>query len=54
MTVIIKNINTFEVLQINNVSSIEYTDDTYTITSGDISEEYAADTYRIYIIYGGN
>lgn len=50
MTVLVKSINTFDLIQIDNVTSITYASSTYTITNADGSSTYSDDDYTIHII----
>lgn len=50
MTVIVKSINTFDTIQLNNVSNIAFAGSTYTITHGDEVSTYSSANYRVFII----
>ena len=50
MTVIVKALSSFNVIQLSNVSNIAYADHVYTITQGDVVTTYADNAYRIYLI----
>ena len=50
MKVIVIKLDGFGVTQINNVSSIAFSDNTYTITAG-TTYTYSADDYKISIIW---
>lgn len=50
MTVIVKALNSFNVIQLSNVTNIAYADHEYVITQGDDVSTYADDAYKIYLI----
>ena len=53
MTVIVKSMTSFDIIQINDVSNIAYDDATqiYTITtSGGVSTTYSGESYYVYLI----
>lgn len=50
MTVIVKELGTFNVIQLENVTNISYADHEYVITHDDVVNTYADSAYRIYLI----
>ena len=50
MTVIVSQKNNFTQAQIENVTSISYANNTYTIVAGGVSMSYSKDNYVIFII----
>lgn len=50
MTVIVSQKNNFNQTQLDNVTSISFADNTYTIVAGGVSRSYNKDDYIIFII----
>lgn len=50
MTVIVSQKNNFNQTQLDNVTSISFANDTYTIVAGGVSRTYSKDNYVIFII----
>lgn len=50
MTVIVKALGNFNVIQLANVTNISYADHDYVITHNGEVSTYADNSYRIYII----
>ncbi len=50
MTVIVKAIKTFDTIQLNGVSSISFSDHTFTIVHSGGTGTYSDTAYRIFII----
>lgn len=51
MRVIIKNKTSFETIEYNNVSSISFASNTYTIVHGGVYTQYSADDYLVSLLY---
>lgn len=51
MKVIVIKIDGFGVIQINNVSSIAFSSNTYTITSSGGTTTYSANDYRVSVLW---
>lgn len=51
MRVIIKNKNTFDTIEYNNVSSISFANNTYTIVHGGQTNTFSAGTYLVSLLY---
>lgn len=50
MTVIVSQKNNFNQTQLDNVTSISFANNTYTIVAGGVSRSYNKDNYIIFII----
>ena len=51
MKVIVISKNSFNTLELANVSNIAFSSNTYTITAGGVTTTYSADNYRICVIW---
>ena len=51
MTVVVIKLNPFSTVQLNNVSSISYADNTYTVVAGGVTYTYAKADYKINILW---
>lgn len=51
MKVIVISKNTFNTIELANVSNIAFASNTYTITAGGTTSSYNADDYRIAVLW---